>query len=372
MKIQIAKDQLQLSVTRANGAVVERNLAHFGLKASNGTLQIAAADRMLSIFSEHPCEIMQEGVVFVPAKIFSEIVRELPNGPLRIEKTGAHVLMTAGAQDEFEMKLPVVEDLVWKDTPQIQSKCKIDFPALKLAYMIDQVQFCLAEDSPRNYGSVGFLHKIAAERVRLTATDGFRLSYSEIEQKFPATFLDKGVCLSKRALSELQRMCQEGFSSIKLAIADDLTTLIAEAQDYRIYVRLSAVEFPDYQSVLPQTKYSAQSLLKPHLQSVSRRVLLAADRARTLQLSFSENQMTLTARNVGSTESKESISLDKYKGPSCKITVNGKYFTDILSTMTDEKFGLYFKSPEEPVVITPDKDLEGCKTLHLLMPIKDS
>ena len=117
--------------------------------------------------------------------------------------------------------------------------------------MIEQVQFCVAQDSPRNYGSVASYTSPTVRACRLVGTDGFRLSYCEVETAMPDGFLDNGVCLSKRALSELQRMCDEGFEKIRLSIADDETTLVAEVPDYQIFVRLSAVKYPNYMGVLP-------------------------------------------------------------------------------------------------------------------------
>ena len=64
--------------------------------------------------------------------------------------------------------------------------------------MIEQVQFCVAQDSPRNYGTVAFLHKPTKETCRLVGTDGFRLSYCEVQTPVPDSFLHNGVCLTKR------------------------------------------------------------------------------------------------------------------------------------------------------------------------------
>jgi len=66
----------------------------------------------------------------------------------------------------------------------------------------------------------------------VVGTDGFRLSFCELAAPMPDSFLPNGVCLSKRALTELQRMCGEGFETIKVAIAADETTLVAQVPDY--------------------------------------------------------------------------------------------------------------------------------------------
>ncbi len=70
--------------------------------------------------------------------------------------------------------------------------------------------------------------------------------YCDIKVQLPAEFLPNGVCLSKRGLIELHRLCSEGFSTVKLTISPDETTLLAEAGNYRVYIRLSTIKYPNY------------------------------------------------------------------------------------------------------------------------------
>ena len=49
-------------------------------------------------------------------------------------------------------------------------------------------------------------------------------------------------------------MCGEGFETLRLSISDDETTLVAEVPNYQIFVRLSAVKYPNYMGVLPERK----------------------------------------------------------------------------------------------------------------------
>src|SRR5262249_34981567 len=152
-------------------------LAHIGLKTGADQLEIAAADRILLVFSHIPAQIKSPGMVFIPAKIFSDVVRELPDGAVVLEDSDMNLLITAGKNQEFSMKLPKLKDREWKEQVSIESQNYADLPADKLYYMIDQVQFCVAHESPRNYGSVAFFHKTDMNRLRVVGTDGFRLSY---------------------------------------------------------------------------------------------------------------------------------------------------------------------------------------------------
>jgi DNA polymerase III sliding clamp (beta) subunit (PCNA family) len=190
----------------------------------------------------------------------------------------------------------------------------------------------------------------------------------------PDDFLKNGVCLSKRALSELHRMCTEGYEKLRLSITEDETTLVAEVPDYHIFIRLSAVKYPNYMGVLPERKMAGVLVSRPHLQNVAKRVLLAADKSRALQLSFSDSSLTLNSKTMGSSESRETVPLEDYHGSRFDIAVNGKFLTDVFATTGSESLTLQFnrESNEDPIVIVPRTEPSDCRSKHVLVPIKQN
>src|SRR5690606_5916528 len=151
--------------------------------------------------------------------------------------------------------------------------------------------------------------KADPDKLRLVGTDGFRLSYCDLQLDLPEDFLKQGICLSKRTLLELKRMCQEGYENIRLSISADQTTLLASVQNYKLFSRLSAVKYPNYKGVLPTANLNPVKLSRQTLQSMTRRVLLAADKTHALRLHFDDHSLTLSSKNLGSSEGKESLDL---------------------------------------------------------------
>jgi DNA polymerase-3 subunit beta len=374
MKIRMAKNLLSIATNRVQGAITERSLSQIGLHAKDSELQVAATDRALAVYSNLAAEVIQAGTVFVPARLFSDVVKELPDGLVRLDLEGAYLVITAGTSDEFTMKLPIIDELSWRDPPTIECQVSADVPALKLAYMIEQVQFCVAQDSPRNYGTVAFLHRPDQDTCRLVGTDGFRLSYCEVKSPLPDGFLKEGVCLSKRALAELERMCSEGFEKVSLSLSSDGTTLLARVPDYQVYIRLSSVKYPNYMGVIPERQLMGVSVTRSHIQNVTRRVLLAADKSRALQLSFSDSSLTLNSKTMGSSEGREKVPLPDYQGDRFDIAVNGKFLMDVFATTESESLTLFFNhtSSEDPIVIEPKQELADCRSKHVLVPIRQN
>ena len=372
MHVKIEKNQLSLATNRSQGAISERNLAQLGFKALAERLYIVSSDRVIAIYNQIDCQVLEEGLIYVPARLFSDVVRELPEGLVEIRAEEKFIEITAGEKREFSMKLPRLDLRLWQEPPILEVCSEATLPTEKLAYVIDQVQFCVIPDSPRNYGSVGFLHRPKAEMLRLVGTDGYRLSYAEVEVILPEAFLKSGVCLSKRALQELHRMCSEGFETITLAVSEDQTTLEARLPGYQLFVKLSAVRYPNYYGVLPRSSLSAVKVQRPYLQNVTKRVLLASDKTRALQLCFSDYSLTLRSRTQGSSEGQESIALADYVDGERELAINGKFLSDVFSTMSSDEVTINFGSDEDPIVLVPFTEPTSCHSMHVLVPIKES
>lgn len=377
MQVVIEKQILSTMTNRIHGGLSDKNFSQLGLKTlGRDKLQLSFKDRVMTIYCEGASNNEKSGTVFVQAKLFSDMVRELPPGNIVISCEGStHIVVTAGKKCEFVMRLPLIEDLQWHDEPETLSKTDtVQIPSSKLSYMIDQVQFCINQDSPRNYGTVGFLHRSAPTKLRLVGTDGFRLSYCEVEmEEIPlGNFLkESGICISKRGLSELWRMSNEGFETVTLSVSEDMKTLTAGVEGYKLYILLSTLNFPNYQGVIPDYKPSALNVGCQELQSVIRRVLLASDKNRTLKMSLKKGNLTLSSRNVGNFEGQETVDLDTYDGPLGTLSVNGKFLTDIISSTVSESVNIRFNNDDNPVLIIPVSEPSECHSQHVLVPIKE-
>ena len=73
---------------------------------------------------------------------------------------------------------------------------------------------------------------------------------------------------------------------------------------------------------------------------------------------------------MGSSEGKESIEVPCYKGDKRELTVNGRFLTDVFSTVQSEDLSLQFRNETDPVVVMPKDEPYSCHSLHVLVPIR--
>ena len=373
MKLTVSKNDLWLATNRCQGGISDKTQAQIGLKSSGNQLTITCSDRVLAVYCSIPCrQDSPDDFVFTPAKMFADVVRELPEGDVDIHKNDSHLVITAGPHSEFQMKLPKIDERVWKDPPMLTLQNAATLPTTNISYLIDQIQFCVSHEATRNYGAVGYFHKTDKNKLRLVGSDGFRLSFAELNIDLPEGFLENGVCITKRGLTEMARMCSEGVENISLAISEDKTTLLTEIPNYRLYIRLAAVKYPIYERVLPKQRLNPVVMSRSHVQSVTKRVLLAADKNKALQLQFNAQNLTLYSKTLGSSEGKESISLADYDGDNKELALNGRFLADIFATIPYEGVVMSFNDAEDPVTIVPLNEPEHCSSMHVLVPIRES
>ena len=326
MRVVIDKNSLATAIGRVQGAVSEKNSGSIGLRAKTNHLEVVGSDKMLAIYCMAECDVQKEGFLFTQAKFLADVVKELPQGPATLVQDDSWLTITAGSRNEFTIKLPLKQISEWSHRPATRySTNQAKIQSARLAYMIDQIQFCIAHESPRAFGVVGYMHKVNGSRLRLVGTDSFRLSLCDASFELPESFLPEGVCLSKRALGELLRMCNEGFEEISLALSDDGSSLRSQVDGYEIYMLLSAVQFPRYEGVIPEALPAKVKVKRPTIQSVAKRVLLAAGKTKVLHMEFAADQLTLFSKNLGNSEGEEAIELDGYRGPDCSLAINGKF-----------------------------------------------
>ena len=374
MKLTAHKNTLLSLVRKVQGALGEKNLAHIALRASNGEIHVSAADRIVAIYVSSEAKTSKEGDCFVAAKLFSDVVRELPQEEISIEAKNSFLYIRSLGETSFLMKLPQVSGLKWPKAPEMEEgPPSIQLPSDRLAYMLEQAGFCIAQESPRNYASVGYLHTPSEGELRLVGTDGFRLSYCSVKTEgLEKGFLGKGITLSKRALNELLKLCYEPEGKVSFSISHAGSVALAEVPGYKVYILLSAVKYPNYRSVLPKKLTKKIKVSRPVMQAMARRLLLAADKTRALLLSFSDLTLKLSSKTLGSTEGHENIEIKGYTGDSCELALNGKYLTDIFSTAASDNLVISFASEEEAVSFAAESEPEGCLSEHILVPIRES
>lgn len=371
MKIQTSKHQLHSATAGMHASLSDKTLAWTALKTSGqDQVSLTASDWLLSVYHRIESEVAEAGECFVPSRLFADVVRELPEGTIQLETHATVLVVTAGTAAEFYFKIPLIEDGVWPEPYVLQGEKKMCFSAVELAYMIEQVLPSIIAESQRPYATVGCFHKTEEGYLRLVGSDGIRLSYCEMKAEGDSQQFPDNVCLPRRGLSELLRMCSDEGESLALYVMRDNTILAAESRRRQVFIRLAAVDYPRYFEALPAEETQLKSKVeRTTLQTVIRRALLAADSTRVVRMQFSKNKLLLSAHS--SSECQEALPLENSLDKSYKIDMNGKFMLDILATVTSDSVWVSFRGSDSPFTIVPEIELPACRSRHVIPPIQE-
>ena len=373
MKIQTAKKLLSNAASRIQACLSEKRMAHIAMKTFDNRLTLAASDWAISVYHHIDCEVAEHGESFVHSALFANVIKELPEGTVQLERHETTLVVTAGGS--FSFKFPLFKDGDgWPEPHEIDEKDELEFASDDFGYLLDQVLPSVRGDASRAYGTVGYLHRTTDGKLRLVGTDGCKLSYCEMVVDGDSPVPDK-ICLEKRGLAELSKICSDDKDhkeKIKVAVIKKNSMLAATTASQQMFIRVSEVDFPDYLEVLPTDMSYKAVIDRRKLQGAMKRVLLASDNSHTLQVSFSDGRIEVSASNDSSSESREVFTIDASLKEAVKLDLNGKYILEFLSTTNSDNISAGFQDVDHPIVIVPQTETPNCKSQHVLLPIKES
>ena len=178
MKIEIDKDQLIQVLTPAQGLVEKRNiipiLSKVLLKFENQKLEIYATDQENSLQGFVAAK-GSKGAVCVDSKNLFEIIKELPQGKISLEKPEKKEVLRIKAESSlFNMVGVKPED--FPVFPYLKKPVFFSLKSEDLLASINQTSYCVSTDETR-YHLNGVLCEKHSNKLRFVATDGHRLSY---------------------------------------------------------------------------------------------------------------------------------------------------------------------------------------------------
>jgi DNA polymerase-3 subunit beta len=367
MKFSIHRDPLFQALQKTQSVVEKRNtvqiLGNILCSVEGQTLSIAATDLEVGIKITLPIEGSQNGKITLSAKNLLDIVKELPSKNLAITKKDNQWVEIICGKSKFNIvSLPADE---FPALPQFEEKNYIDSKVDALNEMIHRTSFAVATDPTRYHLNGVFFEPLENSLIRMTATDGHRLSFVDQEVFMASPELKRGVIIPRKGLSELKKLLDEGASTIGLSF--ERGYVFARLDGLYLFVRLIEGEYPDYRQVVPKSTDRKAMLPREELTSALKRVsLLANEKSRGVKLSLQNALLTIFSSNPEMGEAKEDIDV-QYQGETVEIGFNAKYLLDCLSVMTSEQIEFHFKDRLSPGIL---RESDKNHHTYVIMPMR--
>ena len=134
-----------------------------------------------------------------------------------------------------------------------------------------------------------------------------------------------------------------------------------------IFSKLVEGAYPNYKQVIPAESKHRVTLDKEELFHALRRAeIMTSEKANSVKLTFSENNLTFTANSPEVGESRETMAI-KYEGEETSISFNPQFFIDPLKALEEDEVHFEFTDQLSPGVVKVKHPF-----LYVIMPMRTS
>jgi len=371
MKVTIERAELLKSLGHVHRVVERRNtipiLANVLVRAEKSALSLKATDLDLEIIESIAAEVSPAGSTTVPAHMFYEIVRKLPEGSqVALETTGDRATLAIKA-GRSRFTLQTLPESDFPDLAAGDMTHKFSLAAADLKRLIDKTQFAISTEETRYYLNGIYLHVAGtgkAQTLRAVATDGHRLAQTDLSVPAGAAGMP-GIIVPRKTVIEVQRLIEDNEAEVQIQLSN--AKIRFSIGDVVLTSKLIDGTFPDYQRVIPSGNDKELTVDKKDFEAAVDRVsTVSSERGRAVKLSLTSGKLILSVTNPDSGSATEEIEVT-YDSDPLDIGFNSRYLLDIANQLDGEVAVLRLADPGSPTLIQ-DKDAKGA--LYVLMPMR--
>jgi DNA polymerase-3 subunit beta len=353
-------------------SVVERRntipiLSNVLLSTAKNELKLTATDLDMELVETVPCKAKGEGATTVPAHMFYDIVRKLPEGTaIELARDGeqGRLSITSGPA-QFSLQTLPADDFPALSVDDLGHAFSIS--AADLKKLIDKTRFAISTEETRYYLNGIYLHATEGSgkpMLRAVATDGHRLAQVELPLPAGAKGMP-GVIVPRKTVLELAKLVEDGEGEVRVELSPSKIRVTTA----RVVLTSKLIDgtFPDYERVIPQGNDKTMEVDNAaFMQAVDRVSTLSSDKGRAVKLTISDGKLILSVNNPDSGSATEELPVE-YAFDPLEIGFNARYLIDISQQLEGGTAEFQLADPGSPTMVRDGKDASA---LYVLMPMR--
>ncbi len=370
MKLQCTQENLDKALSNISRAVANRTTLPITqnvlLKANNGKLQLSATNLEMAINTWIGCEISDEGETTIPARIFTDLIKSYPNDNIDLNLNNNNLIIKCG---------PYNSNLITQSSeefPPIPESDSLDptfiISPSPFSKLINSVIFSAAQDQSRPV-LTGVKFSITNNKLTLATADGFRLSIISFELE-NENIPEIDFIVPAKSLLEVSRILPFTKDDISIFMTKASNQVIFKMDNYQLTTVLTQGNFPDFNSLIPDSNSTSCIIPKTDFKSAVRSLgVLAKDGNGIIRLEISgseQNQNLLMSSKTDELGENSVILEINSSGQDSKIAFNSKYLSDVLDVIDGENVILEINGDSNPGLIKPENNSEY---MHIVMPM---
>ena len=332
------------------------------IKVEDDEIKLESNDMELAIETVVEGDIIEEGSIAINAKIFSDIVRKLPDNEVTIETDSS--LNTHIICDKVNFNIPAKEGDEFPALPYIEKDNKITVSELTLKDIIRQTVFSIS-DNENNIIMTGELFEIDGDKMRVVALDGHRIAIRKVDLR--QSYDKHKVIVPGKALSEIIKILSgENSNDVNIYFSEKnimfelsntvILSRIIEGEYFKIDQMISN-DFETHLVINKQQFFNSIDRAMPLVKETDKKpIIIGID---------DENMSLKMNTQIGKYE--ESIAINK-DGKDILIGFNPKFIMDVLKNIDDENIDIYMINSKAPCFIKNKEE----SYIYLILPVNIS
>ena len=334
-------------------------------KAGHG-LSLTGYNMETAITYEIEAEVADAGECILPAKLFGDIIRRLPEGPVTVVVDESFKVSIRAGYASFTISAESAED--YPDLPDVNSGRPIRIPQNELKALISGTIFAVSENQGRPIHT-GVKFEVTNETVTAVAVDGFRLARRTYHCE-DNTGRELSFVVPAAGLKEVEKILTDSDEDAAFTLGPK--HILFQIGSATLVCRLLEGEFLDWRRVVPTNCPVKLVAHVGDLQSSVERVgLIVSEKYKSPVRCVFSNQVLQMRTNttIGAAEDRCAIAGD---GKELEIGFNVRYLIDALRAIPSEEVTLELTNGLSPIVLTPAEEKYDFAYMVLPVRIKNS
>ncbi|RYL90917.1 DNA polymerase III subunit beta [Sporolactobacillus sp. THM7-4] len=377
MKFNLEKDKLADAVNRVMKAVSSRTTIPIltGIKVTAGLdgITLTGSNSDISIKSFIPLEengnenarIEAAGNIVLPSRLFSELVRKLPDNRVDIEVDSRLIARITSGSTEFTINGLDPEE--YPNLPVIDEKDLVSIRKDLLKDLIKQTVYAVSVSETRPV-LTGVKWTIQNGRLDCVATDSHRLSQRSVPVESGSDADLQTVVIPGSSLNELSKILDDDNEEL-IDMIFSQNQVLFRTRYVQFFSRLLDGNYPDTSRLIPTDSKTTITLpTKALYHAIERASLLAKEeRNNVVKLRTEGSKVEISSQSPELGRVFETLMADELEGEELRISFSAKFMMDALSKIDAQNVRVYFTGPMRPFIIRPIGD-DGI--LMLILPIR--
>ena len=333
---------------------------------ANDALSLTGYNMETAITFDIDADVPDPGECILPAKLFGDIIRRLPEGPVTVVVDDAFKVSIRAGYASFTISAEAADD--YPELPDVNEGRAIRIPQNKLKELISGTLFAVSENQGRPIHT-GVKFEVTDDSITAIAVDGFRLARRTFHPE-EGTGRELSFVVPAAGLKEVEKILVDTEDNAAFTLGTK--HILFQLGNATLVCRLLEGEFLDWRRVVPTNcPIKLVANVSDLASSVERVGLIVSEKYKSpVRCVFSHNELLMrTSTTIGAAEDKCSIAGD---GKELEIGFNVRYLADALKVVPSEEVTLELTNGLSPIVLTPVDDKKDFAYMILPVRIKNN